>query len=189
MATPGSSLPHASEPLRHCTVCGAPLASVPRRAHARCARCGTVDWRNPVPVALVLIEHEQGLVLIRRRLAPLADHWAPPSGYVERGESVSEAALREAQEETGLRITLDGLHGVYSDAGVDVLIVAYRAHVVGGVARAADDAAEIGIFAPGALPAAGPAPTGPALDRWFHGVIGELTAPWRMPRTTPETAT
>jgi ADP-ribose pyrophosphatase YjhB (NUDIX family) len=181
--------PATRQPVQHCRACGAPLAAVPRREHARCASCGTVAWRNPVPVALALIEHPAGLVLIRRRLPPLAGAWAPPAGYVECGESVPEAAWREALEETGLQIVLDGLHGVYSQADVDVLIVAYRARVVGGTARAGDDAVDLGFYPVGALPAAGPAPAGPALDRWFHGVIQELTAPWRMAPTLRRTAT
>lgn len=174
---------------RHCTACGAPLAAVPRGSHARCTACGTVAWRNPLPVVLLLIAHDGGLVLIRRRLQPLAGHWAPPGGYVECGESVADAARREAAEETGLQIALDAVHGVYSHADVDVLIVAYRAHVIGGIARAGDDAAEIGVFAPGSLPAADAAPRGPALDCWFHGVIGELTAPWRTTSTKRKATT
>lgn len=175
--------PPAAPVPRHCQACGAPLAPVLRGEHARCARCGTVAWRNPLPVALVLVEHAGGLVLIRRRLPPLAGCWAPPAGYVECGESVPAAAQREALEETGLRIALDGLHGVYSHADVDVLIVAYRAHVLGGVARAGDDASALEIFPRGALPALGPAPAAPALDRWFHGVVSELIAPWSSPPT------
>lgn len=128
---------------------------------------------------MALIEHEGRLVMIRRLADPLAGYWAPPAGYVECGESVPEAVVREAREETGLEIALDGLHDVYSRADVDVLIVAYRARVVGGVPAAGDDATEIGLFAPGELPQDAPPRNGVAMDEWFYGVILDATAPWR----------
>ena len=98
---------------------------------------------------MALIGHEGRLVMIRRKADPLAGYWAPPAGYVESGESVPEAVIREAREETGLEIALDGLHEVYSRADVNVLIVAYRARIVSGSPVAGDDATEIGLFAAG----------------------------------------
>ena len=158
------------------------FASINDRQREQCPACGFIAWRNPAPVAMAVIEHEQQLVLIRRRDAPLADYWAPPAGYVETGESVPEAVIREAREECGLEIVLDELAGVYSQADVDVLIVAYRAHSSGGRLIAGDDASEVGLFAPGRLPAQLSPAAGSATDRWLHGVILDVTAPWH--RTT-----
>lgn len=170
---------------RHCSRCGARmiLADIGGRQRAQCAACGFVAWRNPAPVAMTIIEHERQLVLIRRAEAPLAGHWAPPAGYVECGESVPEAALREAREECGLEIALDGLAGVYSQADVDVLIVAYRAHSTGGQLVAGDDASEAGLFAPGRLPAQHAPAAATATERWLHRVILDVTAPW--PQAAP----
>lgn len=166
---------------RHCQHCGAVLAALTNegRRQEQCLACGAIAWRNPVPVGMALIAHEGGVVLIRRLADPLAGYWAPPAGYVECGESVEAAVVREAREETGLDIALDGLQGVYSRADVDVLIVAYRAHVVGGVLAAGDDAAEAGLFAPGALPQEPPPASGTAMDEWFYGVVRDATARWR----------
>jgi ADP-ribose pyrophosphatase YjhB (NUDIX family) len=170
---------------RHCQHCGAALTALvcaDGKTRERCERCGLIAWRNPAPVGMALIEREGKLVLIRRQADPLAGYWAPPAGYVERGESVPQAVLREAKEETGLDIALDGLLDVYSRADVDVLIVAYRAHAVGGRLVAGDDASEAGLFAPDAWlrePQAPPPVGGAAVDEWFYGVIRDAVARWR----------
>lgn len=169
-------------PPRHCQRCGAVLAELTfpdGRLREQCGRCGAVAWRNPVPVGMALIEHEGRLVLIRRLADPLAGYWAPPAGYVETGESVPQAVLREAREETGLEISLDGLFEVYSRADVDVLIVAYRAHSVGGALQAGDDAIEAGLFGPGDWPQEPPPESGAAIDEWLYGVIRDVLGRWR----------
>ena len=167
---------------RHCQHCGAVLTALTfadGKTREQCARCGAVAWRNPVPVGMALIEHVGELVLIRRLADPLAGYWAPPAGYVESGESVPQAVLREAREETGLVVALDGLFEVYSRADVDVLIVAYRAHAIGGALAAGDDATEAGLFAPEAWPQEPPPENGTAMDEWFYGVIRDALARWR----------
>ena len=176
---------------RYCQHCGAVLTELTfadGRRREQCQRCGAVAWRNPLPVAMALIEHEGRLVLIRRLAPPLAGYWAPPAGYVECGESVEEAVRREAKEETGLDIALDGLFEVYSRADVNVLIIAYRAHAVGGALRPGDDALEAGLYAPGEWPRQAPPASGEAMEEWFYAVIGDATARW-CPNTTAETTT
>lgn len=165
---------------RYCSQCGSrlALATIDEREREQCPACGSIAYRNPAPVAMAVIEHEQQLVLIRRRDAPLAGYWAPPAGYVETGESVPEAVIREAREECGLDIALDELSGVYSQADVGVLIIAYRAHSIGGHLIAGDDASEAGLFVCGQLPAQ-PAPVdGTSTDIWLHEVILDVTTPW-----------
>ncbi len=164
-----------------CSRCATPMATalLGGRERAQCPACGFVAWRNPAPVGLAVIEHEDQLVLIRRREAPLAGYWAPPAGYVECGESVPQAVLREAREECGLDIALDGLIGVYSQADVEVLILAYRARSVGGQLCAGDDASEVQLFAPDCLPQQVPPDGGTVTDLWFCGVIADTIAQWR----------
>jgi 8-oxo-dGTP diphosphatase len=93
------------------------------------------------------------IVLIERRFPPPG--WALPGGFVEVGETVEAAAVREALEETGLAVELEGLLGVYSDPARDP-----RGHTVGivyvgrarGEPRAADDAQNVAIVDPAAAP-------------------------------------
>lgn len=155
------------------------LAAIGGRQREQCPACGFIAWRNPAPVGMAVIEHAGQLVLILRRDPPLAGYWAPPAGYVECGESVPEAVIREAGEECGLAIALDGLVGVYSQADVDVLIVAYRAHSTGGRLLAGDDAAEVALFDRGRMPLQPSPPAGSAIDRWLHQVVLDVTAAWR----------
>ena len=93
------------------------------------------------------------IVLIRRKNPPHG--WALPGGFVDVGESLEHAAVREAEEETALRVTLKMLLGCYSDPARDprshTASAVYIAEAV-GEPRAQDDAAGVAIFSPEGLP-------------------------------------
>ena len=127
-----------------------------------CPHCGgeIVRYKNPEPTADVIIEtrDEEGrdaVYLIRRKNFPPG--WALPGGFVDYGETVENAAVREAREETGLEVKLKYLLGVYSDPNRDPrghrISCVYVAEVVGGSPEAADDAADLKKFALDSLPA------------------------------------
>ncbi len=111
------------------------------------------DHKNPFPTVDIIIEVEGGIVLIERKNPPHG--WAIPGGFVDYGETVEVAAVREAREETGLVVQLTGLLGVYSDPSRDP-----RSHTISTVfvASAAgrpvadDDAADAGVFTEDTLP-------------------------------------
>src|SRR5699024_3912167 len=96
---------------------------------------------------------EQPIVLIKRRNPPLG--WALPGGFVDVGETLEQAAVREAREETELEITLEALLGCYSDPMRDprghTVSVVYTASA-SGTPKASDDAAELALFAVDNLP-------------------------------------
>jgi ADP-ribose pyrophosphatase YjhB (NUDIX family) len=166
-----------------CAECGARLTMslIHGREREHCPACGVAVYHTPAPIGMALVERDHQVVLIRRTAPPLQGYWAPPAGHVELGESVTEATIRETREETGLEIVLDELVNVYSRGDANVVIVAYRARATGGEPKAGDDASEVGLFAPGRIPIQPPPDesSGTALDRWFYGVIQEVTAPWR----------
>ena len=70
-------------------------------------------YKNPIPTVDIIIELESGILFIKRTNPPFG--WALPGGYVDYGESLEEAACREALEETGLKIELLGQFHTYSD--------------------------------------------------------------------------
>lgn len=155
-------------------------AEVAGRAREICPACGFVLYRNPVPGVGVLVEMEDGVVLIRRKTPPFAGSWALPAGYIEADESVEQAAVRECREETGLEVELTELFGVYSfpeGPGQSGLIIFYRARPIGGKLQAGDDAAEARIFAHSNLPKPIAFRTHrEVLDRWVRMRTGQGTA-------------
>jgi 8-oxo-dGTP diphosphatase len=100
----------------------------------------------------VVIPSERGVVLIRRASEPFKGRWALPGGFVEVGETVEEAADREAAEETGLVVEVARLVGVYSDPERDPrghnVSVAFLVRVLSGDLAAASDAAEVSVLDP-----------------------------------------
>jgi len=111
--------------------------------------------QTPLATVDVIIELDDGIVLVRRRHPPLG--WALPGGFVDRGESVARAARREAKEETGLDIELTELFGVYSDPardprGLFTISTVFIARA-SGTPRGGDDAADARGFSLEALPA------------------------------------
>ncbi len=106
-----------------------------------------MGYRNPVPTVDVIIEIEGKVVLIRRKNPPPG--WALPGGFVDYGESLEQAAVREAKEETGLDVTLESQFYTYSDPARDP-----RQHTIStvftgkaeGEPEGADDAAEAQLF-------------------------------------------
>jgi 8-oxo-dGTP diphosphatase len=111
--------------------------------------------KTPLLAADAVILYAEGLVLIRRYNPPFEGCYALPGGFVEVGETVEEAAKREAREETGLDIELLGLVGIYSDPGRDprghVVSAAYLAEGRGEM-KAGSDARSVAVFSLEHLP-------------------------------------
>jgi ADP-ribose pyrophosphatase YjhB (NUDIX family) len=117
-----------------------------------CAGCSFIFYQDPKVVAGTVFTLNGGIVLLRRGVEPSIGKWVFPGGYVDRGESVQDAAVRETKEESQLDVKLGPLLNVYSYPGSPNVIVVYTADVVGGELAAADESTEARIFLPKEVP-------------------------------------
>jgi ADP-ribose pyrophosphatase YjhB (NUDIX family) len=137
-----------------CPECGALLEirEAFGKPRAVCVGCGRVHFDDPKVATGVVVEKDGGIVLGKRNHDPKMGSWSFPSGFVDAGEVVEDAARRECLEETGLEVRIDSLLGVYSAEGERVIFVAYAGTAVGGVLEAGEECIEVGVFAPDHLP-------------------------------------
>ena len=118
----------------YCHRCGTPLVLrfQEDRDRPTCPACGLIHYDDPKVAVAVVIGDERGLLLGRRNINPGKGEWSFPAGYVNRGEVLEEAAVREAREEMGVDVALSGLVGVYSRRGEPVVLVVYGGRIVDG---------------------------------------------------------
>ena len=118
-----------------------------------CVRCSFVFYIDPkIAVGTIIRSQSHRLVLVRRAIDPGFGKWVFPGGYVDRGEPLPVAAIREAREESGLDVRLDGLVNIYSYPGRTPVIVVYAATAIGGTLGGDDECLEACEFARDALP-------------------------------------
>lgn len=143
-----------SRPMRFCPHCGGPISfqEIDGRSRPHCPACRATFYQDPKLAVAVLVHDGRGLVLQRRKIDPGMGKWTFPSGYVERGERVEDAAVREVAEETGLDVKLSGLLGLYSHPGNPVVLAVYAADAVGGRIVVSEESHEVATFGPEELP-------------------------------------
>lgn len=118
-----------------------------------CARCGLVFYLDPkVAVGTIIETADARLVLVRRAIEPGYGLWVFPGGYVDRGEEITAAAIREAREESGLDVRLDALVNIYSYSGNSPIIIVYAATVVGGELCGDEECLEARLFDADTIP-------------------------------------
>ena len=146
------SLQHeaASEWAKFCPRCGSRLEErlldgelKPQKV---CGDCGFIFYLNPKVAAGTIPRQEGKIWLIRRNIEPASGSWTYPGGYVDLGERVSDAAVRETYEETMLRVRLDRLLNVYSYGKSGIVMIAYCATVVSGSPGITPESREIRPF-------------------------------------------
>ncbi|MFP3867369.1 MAG: NUDIX domain-containing protein [Desulfobacteraceae bacterium] len=143
---------------RFCPCCGQPLEKCFQGDKARlvCRACGRTVYLNPAVGVAVIIRRGEQILLGRRARGRYAGAWCIPCGYVEWGEDVRQAAVREFKEETGLAVTLGEIAAVHSNFhDPDRLTVGiwFAGTVVGGRLQAGDDLDRVAYFNLQNLPA------------------------------------
>ncbi len=143
--------------MRFCPRCGTAMERRDDHGTPRptCPACGFIHYRNPVPAAGVILTEGASVLLVKRRFDPRAGSWCLPAGFMESGETPEHTAVREVEEETGLRVALTGLFGVYAgfdDPRVRAVLILYTADRAAGSLTPGDDAVEARYFPLARLP-------------------------------------
>jgi 8-oxo-dGTP diphosphatase len=103
-------------------------------------------YKNPAPTVDIAITDGKRIVVVKRGREPFKGKWALPGGFVEYGETVEDAAAREALEETGIEVRLMSILGVYSAPDRDPrnhhISIVFVATALNGEPKGGDDAAD-----------------------------------------------
>ena len=153
-AAPGCAI--MTRTARFCALCGRPLIKrhLSGRLRPYCSACAAPVYFDPKVAVVVFIQVKNRILLIQRAVDPGKGKWALPAGFVDHDEAPEAAAIRETLEETQLNVRIDKLLAVYPkrDEGLADIVIAYSASVIGGSAKAGDDAASLGWFERDSLP-------------------------------------
>ncbi|MFN0072536.1 MAG: NUDIX hydrolase [Chloroflexota bacterium] len=161
---------------RFCLWCATPLETrqIDDREFKACPICHFVEYVDPKVAVATIIPLSGGILLGKRSINPGKGYWSFPSGYVNRGEVLEEAAAREVWEETNLRVRMNRLVGVYSQVGQAVILVVYAADVIEGEPIAGDEMSELAIFTPEELPSMAFTHDEQIVADWRAGSMGRL---------------
>lgn len=144
MLTPGP------ENYRFCPVCAGPLAKrllkVGEPERLVCTVCGFVFYIDPKLAVLALVPYHGGLVLVRRAIEPGYGLWVAPGGFVDVGERVEEAVVRETLEEANLVVRVVELLKVHSSRHSRTVVLSYLTEYVSGEPAAGDEELEVRVF-------------------------------------------
>lgn len=141
---------------RYCPVCGGSLKqelikeNEPERL--RCSECSFIFYLDPKVVACTIFEIDGKIPLLQRAIEPQKGKWVIPGGYVDRGESVEDAAIRETYEECGIKIKIKELLGVYSYTGRLAVVIVYLGEVVSGTFTTGDECMDSRLIYPHEIP-------------------------------------
>jgi len=158
--------------INFCQRCGTALTTT-MFDHAErpyCAECDLIVFIDPKLATGSVFTVDGKIVLVQRGVEPQIGKWSLPAGFIDRGEKVEDAAIREAKEETGLDIRVGKLLGLYSYTGSTVALAVYAAEVIGGTMAAGSDAEDVQAFAIDKLPELAFGHTKGILDDWAREV-------------------
>jgi ADP-ribose pyrophosphatase YjhB (NUDIX family) len=158
---------------RHCIYCGAEITKKSEDGVLRdyCPCCNSYFYNNPLPVVSSILDSSREILLVKRDRAPFKGHWCLPTGFAEAGESIEDAALRELQEETGIKGRISRLLDVDSYKSRfygDLLFLTFIVEQTGGKLAAGDDSAQAMFWPVSKLPPLAFRPNTRALDAYIR---------------------
>jgi mutator protein MutT len=108
-----------------------------------CGECGFIDYQDPKLIVNAMIKFNDKIVVLKRAKEPISDKWTFPGGYVDRGETIESAAIRETMEECGITIRIEYLTGLYSYPGTIKMVAIFVASYLSGELIAGDETLEV----------------------------------------------
>jgi ADP-ribose pyrophosphatase YjhB (NUDIX family) len=117
-----------------------------------CDVCGYIQYDNPKVVVGAVAVWQDRILLCRRAIEPRTGYWTLPAGYLELNESTEQGALREAREEAGAELRLNGVLAVYNIPRISQVQIIYRAELLSDDIAAGEESQEVGLFAEVEIP-------------------------------------
>ncbi len=139
---------------KFCSACGGTLRRRTYEGKRRfaCRDCGQIVFDDPKVAVGVLATRRGKLLLVQRARTPNRGSWSFPSGFVDAGEGLEEATIRETKEETGIDIRIQRQLGAFAAPGDRVVFIAYAGRVVAGRIVVGRECQDVRYFDPDALP-------------------------------------
>lgn len=142
--------------MKYCTECGNTVTKkIPEKDNVLryvCEYCDKVHYQNPTIIAGCIAEWRGKVLLCQRAIEPRIGSWTLPAGYMENGESIEQAAVREAYEETGAKITIDSLYSVFHVEQMNQVYIIYRGTLESPHCQAGVESLEVKLFDPSDIP-------------------------------------
>lgn len=142
--------------MRYCSQCGQPVTEqVPEgdnRPRFVCTECVTIHYQNPLMVVGCVPEHEGRILLCKRSIDPRSGFWTVPAGFMELGETLAEAAIRETLEEACARVELGPLFAVVDVVHTGQVHVFFEASLPEPEFAAGDETLKTRLYPPEEIP-------------------------------------
>lgn len=142
--------------MNYCTQCGTHVElRIPEGdSHLRhvCPQCGEIHYQNPKVIVGCIAQWEQRILLCRRAIEPCYGLWTLPAGFMENGESTSQAALRETYEEACARVSIEGLFALINIPHISQVHLFYRARLLDTNFGAGEESLETQLFSEDEIP-------------------------------------
>jgi ADP-ribose pyrophosphatase YjhB (NUDIX family) len=117
-----------------------------------CDACGTIHYENPRMVVGCLPVWQDKVLLCRRAIEPRYGLWTLPAGFMEKGETTAEGAMRETLEEAGARVEIDSLYTLINIPDIDQVYLLFRARLLDLDYAAGEESLEVALFAEADIP-------------------------------------
>ena len=142
--------------MNYCTQCGTHVElRIPEGdSHLRhvCPQCGEIHYQNPKVIVGCIAEWEQRILLCRRAIEPCYGLWTLPAGFMENGESTTQAALRETYEEACARVSIERLFALINIPHISQVHLFYRARLLDTNFGAGEESLETQLFSEDKIP-------------------------------------